>query len=57
MPRENNPNFLLKIHKLPAKIADLLPLQTSPVEFTLPLAKPNPATTPPPQFHQEPVPV
>ena len=53
MPRENNPNFLLKARKLPAKNSDLFLTQPSLPELALPLAKPVLATIPPAEFHCE----
>ncbi len=57
MPRENNPNILIKPRKPIAKLDDPLPslpltsLSLTSLPLPLPLAKPPLLTTSEPQFH------
>lgn len=53
MPRENNPNILLKARKLPAKQDEPLQLLPHPLPMVLPLAKPPMLTPLQLQFHPE----
>jgi hypothetical protein len=53
MPRENNPNILLKARKLPAKTDEPLQFIHQALSLPLPLAKPVLTVSSPPQFHPE----
>lgn len=51
MPRENNPNILLKTRKLPAKLDEPLLFPQHTLPLPLPLTKPPLLITSEPQFH------
>jgi hypothetical protein len=53
MPRENNPNILLKARKLPAKLDEPLLPHPHHLPLALPLAKPPTLPALQLQFHQE----